>query len=178
MPPEVRVQLRLGSLRLEFRGDQSFYEKHVESLVAAAAASGGTASVAPPVPAPAHVDAPRATTADGPEHAGRGGDPAGFVPQSAELGRFIRRLGSEVSEPDRQIVALAFYLWNYEKREVFGTAEIVGCYKALGMKAPEGLDPILADLTDRRRFLEATAPAAWRLSRKGENYVKTRLLVA
>ena len=186
MPSEVRVHLRLGSFRLEFRGEQSFYEKHVESLVAAAAASGDAStngsvhvtSAPPAAPPPARSDAGE-SSAKTDERAPQAapGVPA-FVPQAGELGRFIRRLGPEAGEPDRQIVALAFYLWNYEKKESFGAVELLGCYKAMGMKGPDGLDAILADLTDRRRFLEASVAGAWKLSRKGENYVKTRLLLA
>src|SRR5207237_10722887 len=54
MPPDVRVHVRLGSIRLAFEGDQSFDEKHVESLVESAARGG----VAGPRPRPAATDGP------------------------------------------------------------------------------------------------------------------------
>jgi hypothetical protein len=183
MSPDVRVHLRLGAVRLEFEGDRSFYERHVEGLVDAASRSGRSSvpnavsgngkapvaapptsdgDVAAPPPPPAPVERPRAS----------------FVPQSGEFGRFIRRLGPEAGEADRQVAAFAFYLWNYEKRETFGEPEIVGCFRALGLTPPTDLPALFDDLTDRRRFLEGSGSSTWRLSRKGENYVKTRLLAS
>jgi hypothetical protein len=53
------------------------------------------------------------------------------------------------------VVALAFYLWNYERRETFTEHEIEGCFAALGLALPGDLDDILADLTDRKRFVES-----------------------
>lgn len=188
MSTDVRVHVRLGAVRVVFEGEQSFYEKHVESLVDAAAKRGKTAPKAtddPPADGyeatarngSAPADAPSAATP-----APRATPPApvreGFVPASGEFGRYIRRLGPEASDSDRQVVALAFYLWNYEKRSTFGVAELEGCFRALGLPLPPGIADILSDLTDRKRFLEAAEPGAWRLSRKGENYVKTRLLAA
>src|SRR5262245_21646276 len=40
MAPDVRVHVRLGSVRLSFEGERSFYEKHVEALVDGAARRG------------------------------------------------------------------------------------------------------------------------------------------
>jgi hypothetical protein len=99
-----------------------------------------------------------------------------FLPQSGEFGRFLKRIGREATQTDQQIVGIAFYLWLYEKREKFGRAELEGCYRAVGLPPPADLDEILVDLTERKRFLEAAGDGVWRLSRKGENYVKTRLL--
>jgi hypothetical protein len=180
---EVRVHVRLGSIRLEYEGDQSFYEKHVEALVAAAAAAGPRAArdgagAAPPrdgharepgarpavsSPSPAPAEAPRVA-------------PSTFVPQSGEFGRFLKRIGREATQPDQQVVGIAFYLWLYEKREQFGVGELEGCFRAVSLPLPSGIEQILADLTDRKRFLEPAGDGLWRLSRKGENYVKTRLL--
>jgi len=179
MSHDVRVHIRLGTLRLAYEGSRTFYEATVEPLVARAAQRGrrlatadgahatasggeasGTASVAAAAPASA-VPTPDA-----------------FVPKSPEFGRFLRRLGPEAAEPDRQVVALAFYLWNYERRETFTTHEIAGCFAALGLRSPGDLAAILADLTDRKRFVESAGGDAWRLTKKGENYVKTRLLSA
>ena len=197
MPPDVRVHVRLGSIRLAFEGDQSFYEKHVESLVESAARGG----VAGPRPRPASTDGPLldaapaggsppaapardsvaaapGVAAAAPGQGGAGTKPSGFVPASGEFGRYIRRLGPEAADPDRQIVALAFYLWNYERRATFGVAELEGCFRALGLPLPGGVDGLLADLTERKRFLEAAGDGMFRLSRKGENYVKTRLLAS
>jgi hypothetical protein len=187
MSSEVRVHVRLGAVSLEFQGDRSFYESHVERWVAAAAKGGippaspngraapaGEARAAAPAAA-APPAAPEPVRASSPAPAERA-RPA-FVP-TGDFGRFLKRLGPEAGEPDRQVTAFAFYLWNYEKRETFGESEIVGCFRALGLPPPEDLPAILEDLTERRRFLESSQAGAWRLSRKGENYVKTRLLAA
>src|SRR5437016_2586003 len=111
MPPDVRVHVRLGSIRLAFEGDQSFYEKHVESLVESAA-RGGVAEARPrpastdgPLldAAPAGGSPPAAPARDGaaaapglapaaPGQGGAGTKPSGFVPASGEFGRYIRRL--------------------------------------------------------------------------------------
>jgi hypothetical protein len=184
MSSEVRVHVRLGTVSLEFRGDRSFYESHVERWVAAAAKAGippvgsngqaGAPAEARSAPAAAAVPAaPAARPTPAPEDAER--PRPGFVP-TGDFGRFLKRLGPEAGEPDRQVTAFAFYLWNYEKRETFGETEIVGCFRALGLPPPDDLPGILEDLTERRRFLESPGVGAWRLSRKGENYVKTRLL--
>jgi hypothetical protein len=90
----------------------------------------------------------------------------------------VRRLGPEAAEPDRQVAALAFYLWNYERRETFTLHDVEGCFAALGLPAPTDLPAIVADLVDRKRFAEPAGEGAWRLTKKGENYVKTRLLSA
>ena len=195
MSTDVRVRVRLGALRLEYEGERAFYESHVERMVEAAARRDLSASpTLPASPNHATTPTPRATTPSvvhvaapsaapspaGPSSAVNGpssnGTAARFAPQSSEFGKFIRKLGPEAGEPDRQVVALAFYLWNYEKRATFGRDELEGCWRALGMPAPAGVDDILHDLSERKRFLEPADADTWRLSRKGENYVKTRLL--
>lgn len=181
MSHDVRVHIRLGTLRLAYEGSRTFYEASVEPLVARAAQRGRRVAAG---------DGARTTTAGsadaGSEPAGTPTGPAApaaptldaFVPKSPEFGRFLRRLGPEAAEPDRQVVALAFYLWNYERRETFTAHEIEGCFAALGLRSPGDLDDILVDLTDRKRFVEGVGDGAWRLTKKGENYVKTRLLSA
>ncbi|MCC7138435.1 MAG: hypothetical protein IT460_08435 [Planctomycetes bacterium] len=178
MTDDVRVHVRLGTLRLDYEGARAFYESKVEALVASAASRGtggapvveSAAAMSAAASAPAPVDPPPAPPTPPP--------PSGFVPKTPEFGRYLRRLGPEAGEPDRQVVALGFYLWNYERREAFGRVEIEGCFKALGLPAPKDLDAVFADLTDRKRFLETVGEGAYRLSKKGENYVKTRLLSA
>ncbi len=189
---EVRVHLRLGALRLDYEGDQTFYEQHVESLVAAAAGNAKTLQVRPPAaPAPGASSASSATAprSDGggassaageasakPKSDAKAAAPA-FVPQSGEFGRFVKRVQAQAQQTDQQVTAFAFYLWNYEQRASFTAAEIEGCFKVLGFPVPD-VPAILNDLTERKRFLENASPTSWRLSRKGENYVKTRLLAA
>jgi hypothetical protein len=181
---DVRVHVRLGSIRLEYEGDQSFYEKHVEALVAAAAAAGprearpagGDGAAREAVRPPAREARPGGAPAPAASEGSPRVAPASFVPQSGEFGRFLRRIGREATQPDQQVVGIAFYLWLYEKRERFGLDELEGCFRAVGLTLPEGIDGILVDLSDRKRFLEPAGEGTWRLSRKGENYVKTRLL--
>lgn len=178
---DVRVHVRLGEVRLDFTGEQSFYEKHVESLVAAAANHGSNSAPAGTDAPKAHADpapkAPPAAAAASVPAALPAPKPApAFVPQSGEFGRFLKRIEREATQPDQQVVGIAFYLWLYEKKETFGMAEIEGCFKAVGLPLPEGSEDIMADLTERKRFLEIAGDGRWRLSRKGENYVKTRLL--
>jgi hypothetical protein len=186
MCPQVRVHVRLGSIRLQYEGDQDFYEAQVEALLEAAATGRAptdgaaiprSAAAVPTVAAPtAAAPAIPASPASDPAP-GRDGR-APWTPRSAEFGRYIRRLGPEAAESDRQVVAFAFYLWNYERQETFGRAELEGCFKALHLPTPEPLEPVLDDLTERKRFLERAGDGVWRLSKKGENYVKTRLLTS
>lgn len=177
MSHDVRVHIRLGTLRLAYEGSRAFYETAVEPLVARAADRGrratvaATGSAAPPAPAPKDP-------APAPAPADETPAPTAFVPRSPEFGRFLRRLGPEAAEPDRQVVALAFYLWNYERLEMFTEREISGCFAALGLRVPGDLDEILDDLTDRKRFVESLGAGLYKLTKKGENYVKTRLLSA
>ena len=203
MSSDVRVRVRLGALRLEYEGERTFYESHVERMVEAAARRDLTASApildgttTPRASMPPEAHEPATSAPAGAASTPRVSSPAvngtsssvnstsssvnsrgaRFAPHSSELGKFIRKLGPEAGEPDRQVVALAFYLWNYEKRATFGREELEGCFHAIGMGAPARIDDILHDLTERKRFLEAADSDLWRLSRKGENYVKTRLL--
>ena len=184
MSSDVRIHVRLGSLRLDYQGTQAFYEAHVEGLVSAAAGTGGrrvdlaAAPAGGPSASNGHaVTSPVGMAVVGGAEAGpAAGATAAFVPRSPEFGRYVKRLGPEAGEPDRQVVALAFYLWNYERRETFGHAELEGCFHALHMPLPPDLPAILVDLTERKRFLEPAGDGLWKLAKKGENYVKTRLL--
>ncbi len=201
---EVRVHVRLGTLRLDFQGDQAFYEGHVEELVAAAAASGvrpGPAGVRPvriavsSTPAAAIESSSSASAAsatpsgvqpfgDASSSASGGADgpspttgtPAAYKPASPEFGRYLRRLGAEADAPDRHVLAFAFYLWNYERLETFALPELAGCLAAIGRELPPDVDALMEDLTDKRRLLESAGPGRWRLAKRGENFVKTRLL--
>lgn len=171
MSNEVRVHIRLGSTRLAYEGPLAFYETHVEPFVAEASRRGD--GLVHRVRA-----AGRDARAEGGAVNGAAPKPPPFVPKSSEFGRFVRRLGPEASDPSRQVLALAFYLWNYERRETFTPAEVAGCFAALSLPAPDDIEALLGVLTDERRFLEAAGEGVWRLTKKGESYVKTRLLSA
>jgi hypothetical protein len=164
-PSDVRVHIRLGGLRLDYHGARSFYERHVESFVASAARLG---VVRPEAVAPAGAPEPAARSPiSTPRRV--------YEPRSAEFGRYVRRLGPDTDAPDRQVLAFAFYLWNYEKQEVFGLDEIEGCLHAIGRTLPDDAPAVLASLVEAR-LLEATDERQWKLSKRGESFVKTRLL--
>ena len=197
---EVRVHVRLGTLRLDYHGAQAFYEAHVESLVAAAASRGvraGTASHRPGRYVNSHAHgSPSERGADGapaaPEAVDDASDasreasgptssasapaaeaPTGYKPASPEFGRYLRRLGTEADAPDRHVLAFAFYLWNYERLETFGLPEIAGCLKAIGRDLPEDVDALMDDLAEKRRLLESAGPGLGRLAKKGEDRPKS-----
>src|SRR5262245_13677805 len=119
MSSDVRVHVRLGAVRVVYEGEQSFYEKHVESLVVAAAkrgivafrahgedaaeAAGRNGEVVDA--APEDDDAESSETEASESRAEAGAPPpaavaTGFVPASGEFGRYIRKLGPEAAEPD------------------------------------------------------------------------------
>ena len=174
----VRVRLELHGVRLEYSGERSFFDRLVDPFVVAAAAKGSTNGVA-----------------------ARAGDerrrcPAG-APRSAARATAVRRTAASVRPrrtsatssgssaprpraPDRQVVAFAFYLWNYEKKEEFHEDEIAGCFRALGLSAAG--ERVGALRRPRRAASASSTPRAggrkWRLTQKGANYVKTRLLGA
>ena len=164
---DVRVRLNLGRFRLEYSGSLPFFERVVDPLVArvapAAAAEDGA-----PAPAPASAEAAGAEDAEAAK---------GYRPPSFEFGQFVQKLGAEAAEPDRQIVAFAFFLWNYAKKDVVSEDEIAGCFRAIGLQPPQRTSELYADLANRLRFLTpAAAAGTWSLTTKGANYVKTRLL--
>ncbi len=174
---EVRVHVRLGTMRLDYHGAREFYERHVEALVASAASRGGgvTVSTAPGASGGATPIEP-APAVPAPTVEARGAQGGAYEPSSPEFGRYLRRLGPDADAPDRHVVAFAFYLWNYERMETFGFNEIEGCLHAIGRTLPEDAPAVFEDLTEHKRFLEAAGERRWRLTKKGENYVKSRLL--
>jgi hypothetical protein len=170
------VRLRLKGVSLEYRGTLPFFERVVEPLVAAAARIGPDGEGAPP-PVPEAPEVPAEPAEAGEEAEAEDEAEEGYRPDSADFGRFIRQLGPEAAEPERQVVAFAFYLWNYEKREEFTEEEVAGCFRSLGLPPPDGAEDLYRDLAERKRFLDAGESAGrWRLTQKGRNYVKTRLL--
>lgn len=167
---EIRVSVRLGGFDLHYEGSQAFFERVVDPLLA---------KVAPYPTRSAHASRsepmPVATGAVA-AHAGAPADAVG-PGSSAEFRAFVKRLGPEAAAPDRQVLAVAFYLWHYEKRDEVTAEDISGCFRAIGLEPPEGLRDLLEDLSQRLRFMAPGAHAgAWAISTKGVNYVKTRLL--
>jgi hypothetical protein len=175
--PQVRVRMQWNGIGLEYRGERSFFDRLVEPLVEAAARK-GIANGANGSSGTAHPEAANGSAAPArvePERPAESKE-RGFRPISSDFGLFVRQLGEEAGQPDRQVVAFAFYLWNYEKKEEFQEDEVAGCFRALGLSVPEESDELFQDLAERRRFLDPAGPRRWRLTQKGRNYVKTRLL--
>lgn len=162
--PDIRVRLNVAGFRLEYSGTLEFFERVVDPFLARLAPH----SAAPEeVPAGPEVREPAATA------------PQGYRPPSYEFGQFVQKLGSEAAAPDRQIVAFAFFLWNYEKKDVVSEEEVEGCFRAIGLPPPSDAPTHYADLAGRLRFLApGPSPRTWSLTSKGANYVKTRLLGA
>jgi hypothetical protein len=173
---QVRVRLAFGPRRLEYDGSQAFFERVVEPLLGRLAPGGarppgGGAAAAPEPAPPGEAVAPAAPVA-APE-------PQGYRPPSYEFGQFVQKLGPEAAEPDRQIVAFVFFLWNYAKKDVIREDEVDGCFRALGLKPPPDAAAQYDGLAQRLRFLQpGPRPGTWSLTTKGANYVKTRLLGA
>ena len=176
---EVRMRLNLDGVRLEYSGTQDFFMRVVDPLVAAAAAGPRTSAGRKPLPeglreADASVAGPAVTAR--PEAAAPPA-PTGYRPPSNEFGLFVRQLGREAADVDKQVVAFAFFLWNYVKKEVIKEEEIAGCFQALGLPVPEPMAAIYDGLANRMRFLgPGPQPGTWQLTGKGQNYVRTRLL--
>jgi hypothetical protein len=172
--PGIRVVVRVKGFDLEYEGALAFFERVIDPLLAEIAPYPGRPPVAAEGRSPAS-EAPVAVASAPPTPA----TPAAYRPTSPEFRAFIQKLGPEAGEPDRQILAFAFYLWNYEKKNVVQEAEVEGCFRALGLAVPARAEALYADLAQRLRFLQPTAEArAWTLTTKGANYVKTRLLGA
>ena len=170
---EVRVRMMMGSIRLEFRGRRAFFEAWVEPLLHAAYARG---EVPPGLRAAAIPPAARQEPRPVPEPEAPA-EPA-FKPTSPfHFNQFVGQVGARATQSYQQVMAFAFYLWNYEKREEFGLGDAEGFFRTLKIEPPADLATLLEDLAGRRRFLENGAGTAmWRLSSKGVNYVKNRLL--
>ncbi len=179
-PDDVHVRVAVGEVRLEYRGDRAFYERLVEPLVVATYARGESGPVA---------DTSR-ETGDGQEADGqtRGPDapaarePTGpiFTPTSpARFQQFAGQVGENAATVEQRIMAFAFYLWNYEREEAFPLARIESFFRTVQEDPPPDIEGRLVDLAERKRFLEAGREAGdWRLTPKGVNYVKNRLLGA
>ena len=157
--PEVRIRIAVGSTRLEYEGSRAFFDRAIAPLMDALA--GGTAASAddegaPLSPAPV-VDA--------------------WTPASSQhFAQFASQVGDRAAAVDQRIMAFAFYLWNFEKQDVCTRAQIEAFFRTVHEEPPADLGERLEGLCRAKRFLEAVSPDLWRMSTKGLNYVKNRLL--
>ena len=166
---QVRVRLQTERVQLVFEGDESVFERQVEPLLLRLASGGRRAPLRTPAVVTEAEDAVAkpAPTAAPAEDA--------WQPAATSFGTFQRQLASEPDGAARQIAAYAFYLWNYEKRETFGTTELAGCFEAGGTELPEDLAAACADLERRHILQPAAHEGSWRLTPKGTNQVRKLL---
>jgi hypothetical protein len=104
--------------------------------------------------------------------------PAGYQPPSQDFGTFRRQLDPEHGEEGNRIAAFAFFLWNYEKKEVFRADEVAGCFQADGRAVPRDTEALYEDLVSRRILRPADEDGGWRLTSKGRAHVRHHLLSA
>jgi hypothetical protein len=164
---DVRVRLQTSRIQLEFCGDQGLFERSIEPLLLGLA--GG--------PAPPAATAPRRVQ---PEEAValRGEEPRGYRPPSDRFGTFQRQLDVSENGVTNRVAAFAFFLWNYEKKEVFKEEEVEGCFHAEGLTPPEDSGEIYSDLQSKRILTPGAAERTWRLTGKGRDFVRHHLLSA
>lgn len=156
----VRIRLGVGGIAIAFAGRRAFFERHVAPLMEAmyARAAGSASSVAHP-----------ASPASG---------AAAFQPTAPErFQKFAGQVGANAATVEQRVMAFAFYLWNYERHDDFDGAAIGAFFRTVHETPPEALDALLEDLASTKRWLEpGSGDGRWRLTTKGVNYVKNRLL--
>lgn len=160
--PEVHIRITASGTSIEYVGSRAFFERAIAPLVDALAGGPGEAGVAP-----------------------RAEPPAGPIWKPAAPQRFVRftaQVGARAETVEQRIMAFAFYLWNYEKEEGCTADQVEAFFRTVREEPPADLQERLDGLCRAKRFLErvdgAGAGHAWRLTTKGVNYVKNRLLVA
>ncbi len=150
----VRLRIVTGTTRMAFEGRRAFFDRVIAPLL--------------PAP-PTAVEASPSRRAEARGPAWTPASPPHFV-------QFAAQVGARAATPDQRIMAFAFYLWNFEKREECTRSDVESFFRTVQQEPPADLTDRLADLAGVKRFLESTRPDAWRLSPKGVNYVKNRLL--
>lgn len=152
----VRARLVLGGVSVSFAGRRTFFERHVLPLLEGMytrARAGEAASRAEATAAAFHPTSPQ------------------------RFQQYAIQVGANAATVEQRVMAFAFYLWNYEKRDTFDEATIASFFRTVQEAPPEDLAGLLAALRDGKRWLDAgEADDTWRLTTKGVNYVKNRLL--
>lgn len=163
---QVRVRLQTAHVQLLFEGEEAVFERQVEPLLLHVArrgsrrASSGTPDARSAEPAPQAAE----TAA--------GQAPNGWQPAATHFHTFQRQLAEAPESDGARIAAYAFYLWNYEKRETFGTEELTGCFQADEATVPDDLAGRCRALEDRRILQPAAQEETWRLTPRGTNRVR------
>jgi len=171
----IHVSLSLPGFTVQFTGEESFFAQHVEPLLAAA--TGPTNGQAATDGRPS---APEAEVVWRPPSPLKPPGPPTFVPASPQhFHTFVNQVGDRAGAPEQKVMAFAFYLWNYEKQEEFRREEVERFFRTVHQEPPADLMALVGDLWENRRFLEPGAEeGTWRLTAKGVNYVKNRLLAS
>ena len=163
---DVRIRVSAGNVRLEYEGSQRFFDRLIAPLVAAAyrkAGMVGGEESGQDVTGPVHAEVPRGPI---------------FQPSSPQHFRqFAGQVGARAATVDQRIMAFGFYLWNFERQDEIGGGDIRSFFHTVHEDPPQDLDERLTALSEQKRFLEVgTTANSWRLTTKGVNYVKNRLL--
>ena len=157
----IRVRLQTRELNLAFEGSRAFFERHLSPLLGPLAGRrGGEARPAGTLAEPAREPAP------------------GYVPPSDRFGVFQRQCDLGETEAAGRVAAYAFFLWNYEKKEVFAEEEVEGCFRADGTSVPADPAALYGELLGRRMLAPGAKEHTWRLTGKGRDYVRHHLLSA
>lgn len=181
----VGIDVEAGSWRVAFEGRRGFYEQWIEPLVESviSRAEGETSSAVggepaetaaargPSSPAPVQVAPPPASRPAAPA-------PDIWKPEApAQFHQFVAQVGDRAGTTDKKVMAFAFYLWNYEKREQFETKEVQRFFRTVLDESGDDVPQVLEELAHHRGFLDALGTdGPWSLRKKGVGFVKARLL--
>ncbi|MCA9316437.1 MAG: hypothetical protein KDB73_13200 [Planctomycetes bacterium] len=181
----VGIDVEAGPWRIAFQGRRGFYEQWIEPLVESVitrAENEGSVEVAGEAgEAPAAATPAPAAVEVAPSHqAPRPAAPAVdmWKPEApAQFHQFVAQVGDRAATTDKKVMAFAFYLWNYEKREQFETAEVQRFFRTVLDESGDDVPQVLEELTHHRGFLDTLGTdGPWSLRKKGVGFVKARLL--
>jgi hypothetical protein len=164
----IRVHMTQRGSHLHFEGRQEFFERAVEPLFLVAAGGGAPRRKRVAVAAPPTNGAARAEKPPKPS----------YRPPAPHFGTFQRQVGEGLEHDEDRLAAYAFFLWNYERKEVFREEEIRGCFAADGTPPPAESGPLYERLARRRMLVPDGKPGTWRLTSKGRDHVRHHLLSA
>ena len=166
--PDVRVRMSVRGVELEFHGPDELFERAVVPRLAALTTG--------------RMRVTRSASATGESPAASEVLPPGYEPPADRFNLFLRQLEvpseAESEGASDRIAAYAFFLWNYEKKEIFHEEEVDGCFAADGQRVPGQPAAVYGDLLSRRVLAPGGADHTWRLTGKGRDYVRHHLLSA
>ncbi|MFV1958977.1 MAG: hypothetical protein ACC662_06145 [Planctomycetota bacterium] len=163
----ARVRLQTAEFEVRYEGSTEFFERVIAPLFTSweGRGRGSDERTRPVREAPPAARRPRAGS-------------SGYRPPLDRFGTFRRRLDPTKEGTANRVAAYAFFLWNYEKKEVFKEDEVEGCFRADELPLPEDPATVYGDLLTRRMLAPGAAERSWRLTSKGVDYVRHHLLSA